>query len=169
MALWDNFGDQIGKLATAAAINPVADYVMFAPSDGSFGERSTLVNCPWMIDFMLQASGVNTQPTASTTAKDTFQTPQGIYAVELYVQSLAAATGTPPSFDFYNSTSAQSLVDATATASAVLTFVVGGTNVRDSAPDAVAHSAPNEIGLYCVTAPSATIGSTWGHLLFCWA
>lgn len=169
MPLWDNFGDQIGKLATAAAIDPVSDHLLFSPSDQTFGERSTLVNVPWMVDFMLQASGVNTAPTASTTAKDTFQTPTAIKAIELYAQCSVVVSGTAPSFDFYNADTSQSLVDGTSTASAVLTIAASTTAISDSAPDVVDHSSPDEIGFYCVTAPSAGIGATWGHLLYCWS
>lgn len=167
MPLWDNFGDQIARLQTAAAVAPTSDRLIFQRDGFSFGYSSVLTDVPYMLAWLFSASGVNVSPTASTTSKDALPTPFGITAFELIVtDSVTQVSGTPPAFDFMNESDNASLVDGTTTASGVMIIANTTTLVSDAAPDSPAVSSPKNVGFFCVTAPTNSIGSTWGHMLF---
>lgn len=166
--MWDNFGDQIARLQTAAAVAATSDRLIFQRAGFTFGYSSVLTDVPYMLAWLFSASGVNVSPTASTTSKDALPTPFGITAIELTVtSSVTQASGTEPSFDFHNETDNVSLVDGTTTASAVLTIANTTTRITDTEPGSPSVSSPKNVGFFCVTAPSGgAIGSTWGQLLF---
>lgn len=167
MPLWDNFGDQIARLQTAAAVAPTSDRLIFQRAGFSFGYSSALTDVPYMLVWLFAGSSVNVTPTASTTSKDALPTPFALTALELLVTcATSKASGTEPAFDFTNESNNESLVDGTTTASAVMTIANTTTLVSDTAPDSPDVTSPKNIGFFCVTAPSGSIGSTWGHLLF---
>lgn len=167
MPMWDNFGDQIVALRTAPAVAPTSDRLIFQRSGFTGGYSSVLTSVPYMLVWLFSGSGVNTAPTAATTSKDVLSTPFALTALELIVTcSVSQASGTAASFDFHNDTDNSSLVDGTTTASAVMTIANNTTLISDTAPDAPTVASSKNIGFFCVTAPSGSIGSTWGHLLF---
>lgn len=167
MPIWDNFGDQIARLQTAAAVAPTSDRLIFQRSGFTFGYSSVLTDVPYMLVWLLAGSSVNTSPSASSTSKDALPTPFAITALELIVTSSnAQASGTAPQFDFLNESDNVSLVDGTATASAVMTIANTTTLISDDAPDSPDVTSPKNVGFFCLTAPTGAIGATWGHLLF---
>ena len=168
MPLWDNFGDQIAKLQTAAAVDATNDRLIFQRAGFTFGYSSILTDVPYALLWLFNASGVNTSPTASTTSKAALPTPFGITALEVQVtSSVTQASGTEPSFDFHNETDNASIVDGTTTASAVMTIANTTTRIFDDTLTTPSVSSPKKIGFFCVVAPSGgAIGSTWGDLLF---
>lgn len=167
MPLWDNFADQIVRLQTAPAVAPTSDRLIFQRSGFTFGYSSVLTDVPYMLAWLFSVSGVNVSPTASTTEKDSLPTWDGLEAIEVSVTcSVSQASGTAPSFDVHNITDNSSLIDGTTTASAVLTIANSTTMITDDTLAAPNVSAPKSIGMFCVTAPTNALGSTWGHLLF---
>lgn len=167
MPLWDNFADQIQKLPTAPAVDASSDRLIYQAADRSFGETAVLTDVPFMLDAMLIVSGTGISPTATGFAKDTWTAPFAVEALELVVTiSIANASGTPPSFDFYNITDSLSLVDNTATADAVLTIANTTNNITDAAPDMPTISSPDTVGVYCRQAATNPVSGSWGHLFF---
>lgn len=168
MPMWDNFGDQIERLQTAAAVAATSDRLIFQRAGFTFGYSSVLTDVPYMLAWLFSASGVNVSPTASTTSKDAFPTFNGLTALEVQVtSSITQASGTEPSFDFHNETDNASIIDGTTTASAVLTIANTTTRISDDTLTTPGVSSPKNIGFFCVTAPSGGgIGSTWGNLFF---
>lgn len=172
MPLWDSFADQIQTLPVAAAIDPVADELVFAGATRSGAQAALLNAVPNSLVWMLQVSGVGVNPQGNTIVgsgrRDGFRSPYALTAMRLHLTiTTAYGAGTQPFFDLYNETANISLLDNTTAIGNVLSLPTNSATIATDDPIDVSAVASNSIvGIYCASPASNNLGATWGHLQY---
>lgn len=168
MPLWDSFADQLHLLPVAGAIDPVNDRLVYAGATRAGAQAAALTNVPVSLVWSVSASGPNTNPTASTTRKDGFQSPYAMTLLRLHLTSTSAyGAGTRPWFDLYNETDSLSPLDNTSAVGQAISFNTTAATIFTDDPIDVPSLPVNKfVGFYCQTASTTNLGSTWGHLQY---
>ena len=172
MPAWDNCLDQIATLPVAPAIDAAADRLLYVGSTRSAGQAAALRDIPHALVWSLQASAVNVSPTASlTTRKDGFGAPYTLHAMRLVLTvTTQYGTGSQPWFDVADESQSpiRSLLSnaGLASGSGASLPTTTATLFVDDPVDKGGVTVSTPIGLYCSTASSTNLGSTWGHLIY---